>query len=80
MLRNIPENLDLGGERKCHSGFWWGNRPLGTPRRRWEAIQRVEWRGMDSNYPAHGGGRWLAVVNPVMNFRVPQNFGNFLTS
>jgi len=56
------------------------NRPLGRPRRRWEDIQKVGWQAMDCSDLAQDGGRWLAVVNPVMKFRVPQNVGNFLTS
>ena len=29
---------------------------------------------------AQGRGRWWAVVNTVMNFRVPKNAASFLTS
>jgi hypothetical protein len=29
---------------------------------------------------AQDRGRWWALFNAVMNFRVPQNSGNFLTS
>jgi hypothetical protein len=29
---------------------------------------------------ATGRGRWWALVNAVMNFRVQENAGNFLTS
>jgi len=65
---------------RCHSGFWWGNRPIGTPRSRWEDIQKVGWRGMDCNDLPQDGGGQLTVVNPVMNFQVPKNVGNFLST
>jgi hypothetical protein len=61
-----------------------GKRPLGRPRRRWEDNIKMdfeevgceEWTGLS----------WLrvdrrrALVNAVMNYRVPYNAGNFLTS
>ena len=35
----------------------------------------MEWIELDK-----GRGRWQTLVNAVMNIRVPQNAGNFLTS
>jgi hypothetical protein len=61
-----------------------GRRPLGRPRRRWEDnikmdLQEVGW---DINWIelAHDRDKWWALVNAVMNIRVPQNAENFLTS
>jgi len=53
-----------------------GKRPLGRTRRRWEDIilmyiQEVGWVGMDWIDLAKDRDRWLALVNAVMNLRIP---------
>jgi hypothetical protein len=53
-----------------------GKRPLGRPRRRWEDdirtdLQDVGSGGMDWIEFAQGRNRWWALVNKVMNLRVP---------
>ena len=70
-----------------HTGFGWGNL---RERDHFEdpgldgRILKWNFRkcdgGMDWIDLAQDMGRWRALVNVVMNFHVPQNAGNFLTS
>jgi hypothetical protein len=62
-----------------------GKRPIGRPRRRWEYnikmnLREIGWGGMDWIDLAQDRDQWRALVNTVMNLRVLQNVGKFLSS
>jgi transcription termination factor 2 len=53
-----------------------GKRPLGRPRRRWVDnikmdLREIGWDGMDWIDLAQDRDQWRALVNMVMNLRVP---------
>jgi hypothetical protein len=53
-----------------------GKRPLGRPRRRWVEnikmdLREIGWDGVDWNDLAQDRDQWKALVNTVMNLRVP---------
>jgi hypothetical protein len=53
-----------------------GKRPLGRPRRKWEDnikmdIREIGWGGMDWIDLAQDRDQWGALVNTVINIRVP---------
>jgi hypothetical protein len=53
-----------------------GKRPLGRPRCRWVDnikmdLKELGWDGMDWIDPVQDRDQWRALVNMVLNFRVP---------
>jgi hypothetical protein len=63
-----------------HIGLWWESRkerdPLGRPRRRLEDnirmdYRKIGWDGTDWIDLAQDRNQWRALVNTLMNLRVP---------
>jgi hypothetical protein len=53
-----------------------GKRPLGRSRSRWVDnikidLRKIKWDDMDWIYMAQDGDQWRAIVNTMMNLRVP---------
>jgi hypothetical protein len=71
-------DTDWGG---LHVGYWWESQkvrdqPLGRPRRRWVDnfkmdLGEIGWSGVDWIDLALDRDRWRALVNTVINLRVP---------
>jgi hypothetical protein len=62
-----------------------GKIQLRRPRRRWEDnigmdLREIGWSGIDWIDLSQDREQWRALVNTVMNLRVPQNVGKFLSS
>jgi hypothetical protein len=62
-----------------------GRRPLRRPRRRWQDnikmdLGEIGFGNVDWIRLGQDRDKWPALVNTVMNLRVPSNAGNFLTS
>jgi hypothetical protein len=68
------------GRRGTRTDYWWGKsegkRPLGRPKRRWVDnirmyLGEVGWGDVDWIGQAKDRNRWRALVNSVLNLRVP---------
>jgi transcription termination factor 2 len=64
------------GEKRNAYRLLVGKRPLGRPRRRWEDTIRMDlgevgWADVDWIGLAKDRNRWRALVNSVLNLRVP---------
>jgi hypothetical protein len=62
-----------------------GKRSLGRPRSRWldnikMDLREICWGNMDWIDVAYDRDQWMALVNMVINLRVPKNTGKFLSS
>jgi hypothetical protein len=62
-----------------------GKRSLGRPRHRWVDNVKIDlrdigWNGMDWINLAQNRDRWRVLVNMVVNLRVPDNSGKFLSN
>jgi uncharacterized protein YebE (UPF0316 family) len=66
------------GRREMHIGFWWESietkRPLGRPRCRWEDNIKMDIKEIGygvTHWIHQDKDQWSALVNTVMNLRVP---------
>ena len=86
-MRWVGHVARMGRGEAC-TGVWWGNLRkrdhLGDPGIDGRIILRWIFRKKDIGVWTGSSwlrtGRWQALVNVVMNLRVPYNVGNFLTS
>jgi hypothetical protein len=67
-----------GGRSGMDIGYWWESekRPLGRPRHRWVNnikmdLRETRWEGVDWTDMAQDMEQWRALVNTILNLRVP---------
>jgi hypothetical protein len=80
LIKIMQEHVERRGElRNAYNilvGRPRGKRPLGRPRRRWEdnirmGLREIGWGGAGWMHLRQDRDQWWAVVNTVMNLRVP---------
>jgi hypothetical protein len=76
MGRVCSTNGEKGNECRILVGESEGKRSLGRPRRRWVVniktlLREIGWSGMDWIDLAQDRDKWRALVNTMINIRVP---------
>jgi hypothetical protein len=79
-MRWVEYVASMGRIRMLIDYWWEGNRALGRPRLRCVDnnkmnVREIRLGGMDWIYLAQDRDQWRAVVNAVLNLRVPQYVG-----
>jgi len=75
-VANVARTVEIRNSYKFSGGKHGGKRPLGRPKRRWKGNIRMDLREkgcevVDWIHLAQDKDQWWAVVNTVMNLRVP---------
>jgi hypothetical protein len=85
----LAEHVASTGEKRNACRILVGNpggrRRIERPRRSWDYntsnikmdLREIGWGVMDWSHWAQNRDQWWALVNTVMNLRVPRNFGKF---
>jgi hypothetical protein len=84
MCRACSTNGEIRNAYRILVGNPKGKRPLGRPTRRWVENIKMDlgergWDGRNWLDLAQDRDQWKALVNAVMNLRVPCNAGKFLS-
>jgi hypothetical protein len=74
-----------GGEEVCIIGHWWESQREKDHWHRWVDnvdmdLGGVQWGGTDCINPAQNGEWWRAFMNMEINFWVPYNVGEFIST
>jgi hypothetical protein len=72
-MRSVGHIARMGEKRNAYKllvGTPEGKKPLERPRRRWHLLD-IGWGGVDWIGLAQNRDKWRAIVNAVMNLRIP---------